>query len=130
MLLGQSGTRLTHDTIAQLGKGQMAWQHLHARSSIVAAEGDLRLEFRDHSLAWLGDAAPDASATTIALRESDRYTMQQSGMVAISAMQADCVAFVVQSSGMDRMRRVRELFTALYQQLARVAGLPRASCDS
>jgi hypothetical protein len=127
MFFAQSRAHLASDTVTQLLKGQMAWQHLPARSAIVAATGDLRLEFRDHSLAWLGDAAP---VTTVALREGERYTMQQSGMVAISAMRADCAAFVVQSLRTDRMRQVRDLCAAVYLRLARVAGFPRASCAS
>ncbi|MFM0054636.1 hypothetical protein PQR64_03365 [Paraburkholderia phytofirmans] len=80
-------------TAARLTAGQMAVHDLRARTSIVAVEGDLQLEFRDHSLAWLGDAVP---VTSITLHEGECFVTPQRGVVSISAAQANAAAFVVQ----------------------------------
>jgi hypothetical protein len=71
----------------------LAVHDLRARTSIVAAEGDLQLEFRDHSLAWLGDAVP---LTSITLHEGECFVAPQRGVVSISAAHANAAAFVVQ----------------------------------
>lgn len=68
---------------------------LRARSSIVAVQGDLQLEFRDHSLAWLGDAVP---STSITLREGQCFVTPQRGTVSISAAHGPVAAFVLQPS--------------------------------
>jgi hypothetical protein len=77
---------------------QVAVHDLRAGSSIVAVEGDLQLDFRDRSLAWLGEAVP---LTSITLLEGERFVTPQRGMVSISAMRApgasrtDPAAFIV-----------------------------------
>lgn len=77
---------------ARLVAGQVAVQDLRAHTAIVAVEGDLQLDFRDHSLAWLGDAVP---VTSVTLREGERFVTPQRGVVKITATHA-CAAFVVQ----------------------------------
>ena len=82
------------DAATRLATGQVAIQDLRARTSIVAVEGDLQLDFRDHSLAWLEDAVP---VTSIRLHEGERYVTPQRGVVSISAVRANSAVFVVQS---------------------------------
>ncbi|ACD16337.1 cupin domain-containing protein [Paraburkholderia phytofirmans] len=89
----QSRIGSARGTAARLTAGQMAVHDLRARTSIVAVEGDLQLEFRDHSLAWLGDAVP---VTSITLREGECFVTPQRGVVSISAAQANAAAFVLQ----------------------------------
>ena len=81
---------------SRLTAGQLAVRDLRARTSIVAVEGDLQLEFRDHSLAWLGDAVP---LTSITLHEGECFVTPQRGVVSISAAHVNAAAFVVQPSG-------------------------------
>ncbi|REG57956.1 hypothetical protein B0G80_0595 [Paraburkholderia sp. BL6669N2] len=78
---------------ARLFTGQLAVHDLPARTSIVAVEGDLQLDYRDRSLAWLGDAVP---VTSIALHEGECFVTPQRGVVSISAAHANAAAFVVQ----------------------------------
>ena len=66
---------------------------LRAHTAIVAVEGDLQLDFRDHSLAWLGAAVP---VTSVTLLEGERFVMTQRGAVTITATHACAAAFVVQ----------------------------------
>jgi hypothetical protein len=84
---------LSGDAATRLATGQVAIQDLRARTSIVAVEGNLQLDFRDHSLAWLEDAVP---VTSITLHEGERYMTSQRGVVSISAARANSAAFVVQ----------------------------------
>jgi hypothetical protein len=94
MPITQPRTGLPRDAaLARVAAGQMAVHDLRARTSIVAVEGDLQLEFRDHSLAWLGDTVP---VTSVTLHEGDRYVTPQRGVVSISAAHAEPVVFVVQ----------------------------------
>jgi len=81
--------------VCRLPAGQIALHDLHARSAVVAVEGDLQLAFRDHSLAWLCDAVPFAS---IMLREGQCFVLPQRGVVSISAARAEAVAFALQAS--------------------------------
>ncbi|WMY06561.1 hypothetical protein [Paraburkholderia phenoliruptrix] len=81
--------------VCRLAAGQIALQDLHARSAVVAVEGDLQLAFRDHSLAWLCDAVP---FTPIMLREGQCFVLPQRGVVSISAARAEAVAFALQAS--------------------------------
>ncbi|RKF33506.1 hypothetical protein [Paraburkholderia fungorum] len=78
---------------SRVAAGQMAVHDLRARTSIVAVEGDLQLDYRDHSLAWLGDTVP---VTSLTLREGERYVTPQRGVVSISATHARAAVFVVQ----------------------------------
>ncbi len=71
----------------------MAVHDLRARTSIVAVEGDLQFAFRDHSLAWLGDAVP---VTSVTLHEGERYVTPQRGVVSISTAHAKSAVFVVE----------------------------------
>jgi hypothetical protein len=82
-----------HNADCRLTAGQLAVRDLRVRTSIVAVEGDLQLDFRDHSLAWLGDAVP---LTSITLHEGECFVTPQRGVVAISAAHARAAAFVVQ----------------------------------
>ncbi|MBT2792644.1 hypothetical protein [Paraburkholderia strydomiana] len=81
--------------LSRLAVGQVALQDVCARSTVVAVEGDLQLAFRDHSLAWLGDAVP---LTSVTLHEGQCFVVRQHGMVWISAADARAAAFVVQPS--------------------------------
>ncbi|MFM0733701.1 hypothetical protein PQQ52_24790 [Paraburkholderia sediminicola] len=81
------------DAAAHLAAGQVAIQDLRARTSIVAVEGHLQLDFRDHSLAWLGDAVP---VTSITLHEGERYVTPQRGIIWIRAAHANSAVFVIQ----------------------------------
>ena len=76
----------------RLAAAQMAVHDLRAGSSIVAVEGALQLDFRDHSLAWLGDAVP---LTSLTLHEGECFVTPQRGVVSISAMQANAAVFIV-----------------------------------
>ena len=94
MPLTQPRTGLPHDaTTSRVAGGQMAVHDLRARTSIVAVEGDLQLAFRDHSLAWLGDAVP---VTSVTLHEGERYVTPQRGIVSISTAHAKPAVFVVE----------------------------------
>jgi hypothetical protein len=77
----------------------MAVHHVRTGSSIVAVEGAVQLDFRDHALAWLGDAVP---LTSITLHEGERFVTPQRGSVSISAMQASAAAFVVLTAHADQ----------------------------
>ncbi|XUW89872.1 hypothetical protein OH764_07440 [Burkholderia sp. M6-3] len=81
--------------LSRLAAGQVALQDVRARSTVVAVEGDLQLAFRDHSLAWLGDAVP---LTSVTLHEGQCFVARQHGMISISAADARAAAFVVQLS--------------------------------
>ena len=83
---------------ARVAAGQTAVHNLRARTSIVAVEGVLRLRFRDHSLAWLGDAVP---ATSITLHEGERFVTPQHGVVSISALHPRSATFVLARSEAD-----------------------------
>nr|WKF56049.1 hypothetical protein HUO10_000493 [Paraburkholderia busanensis] len=78
-----------------LPAGRIAVHDLRAGTSIVALEGALQLHFRDHSLAWLGEAVP---ATAINLHEGECFVMPQRGAVSIGAVHAQAAAFVLQSA--------------------------------
>ncbi|RKT27268.1 hypothetical protein B0G69_3079 [Paraburkholderia sp. RAU2J] len=94
----ESCAGLRRPPASSLLAGQVAVHDLHAGSSIVAVEGRLQLDFRDRSLAWLGDAVP---LTSITLLESERFVTPQRGRVSISALRApgatrtDSAAFIV-----------------------------------
>lgn len=78
----------------RLPVGRIAVHDLRAGTSIVALEGALQLHFRDHSLAWLGEAVP---ATMIALQEGECFVMPLRGAVSIGVTGAQPAAFVLQS---------------------------------
>ena len=85
---------LPHDAAtSRVAAGQVAVHDLRALTSIVVVEGNLLLNFRDHSLAWLGDAVP---VTSVTLHEGERYVTPQRGVVSISAARAASAVFVVQ----------------------------------
>lgn len=88
----QSRADVPRATASHLASGQVAVRDLRAGASIVAVEGALQLEFRDHSLAWLGNDAP---LTSISLHEGERYVTAQRGVVSIGAMHANAAAFIV-----------------------------------
>jgi hypothetical protein len=81
--------------LSRLAVGQVALHDLRARGTVVAVEGDLLLAFRDHSLAWLGDAVP---LTSVTLHEGQCFVARQHGMISISAQDARAAALVVQPS--------------------------------
>jgi hypothetical protein len=83
----------------RVAAAQVAMHDLRAGSSIVAVEGALQLGFRDHSLAWLGDAVP---LTSFALHQGERFVMPQRGVVTISAMHAQTAEFIVLCPRTDR----------------------------
>ncbi|MCX4172478.1 MULTISPECIES: hypothetical protein [Paraburkholderia] len=124
MPITQPRTGLPHDAAtSRVAAGQMAVHDLRARTSIVAVEGNLRLDFRDHSLAWLGDAVP---VTSITLREGERYITPQRGVVSISTAHAKSAAFVVEPRRAENERHrfisqaVRKLTNLVKTQLQRV----------
>jgi hypothetical protein len=80
---------------SRLAAAQVAVHDLHAQSSIVAVQGNLQLDFRDHALAWLGSDAPLRSIT---LHEGDCFVTPQRGVVSISATHTNTAVFLVQSS--------------------------------
>ncbi|KAA1012152.1 hypothetical protein FVF58_13670 [Paraburkholderia panacisoli] len=108
----------------RVAAAQVAMHDLRAGSSIVAVEGALQLGFRDHSLAWLGDAVP---LTSLALHEGERFVMPQRGVVTISAMQAQAAAFIVLCPSTDHgvqglVRRAAHRLAALVRtRLGRAA---------
>jgi hypothetical protein len=121
----QPGTRLPHDAAtSRVATGQMAVHDLRARTSIVAVEGNLQLDFRDHSLAWLGDTVP---VTSITLHEGERYVTPQRGVVSIRATRAKSAVFVVQPFRAKNERRgfigqaVRNLMSLVKTRLQRAA---------
>ena len=80
--------------VCRLAAGQIALHDLHARSCVVAVEGDLQLAFRDHSLAWLCEAL---APTSLVLREGQCFIVPQRGVVSISALQTAAAAFALQA---------------------------------
>ncbi|MFM0201668.1 hypothetical protein PQR53_17575 [Paraburkholderia fungorum] len=119
----QPGTRLPHNAAtSRVATGQIAVHDLRARTSIVAVEGDLQLDFRDHSLAWLGDTVP---VTSITLHEGERYVTPQRGVVSIHATHAKSAVFVVQPLRAKNGRRgfisqaVRNLMSLVKTRLQR-----------
>lgn len=82
----------------RLPAGQIAMQDLRAHTAIVAVEGNLQLDFRDHSLAWLGDAVP---VTSVTLLEGERFVTPQRGIVKITATHVCAAAFAVQPSRVE-----------------------------
>lgn len=81
--------------VCRLAAGQIALHDLRARSCVIAVEGDLQLAFRDHSLAWLGEAL---APTSLVLREGQCFIVPQRGVVSISALQTRPAAFALQAS--------------------------------
>jgi hypothetical protein len=86
------GADLHRPAASRLAAGQMAMHDLRAHCSIIAVEGALQLDFRDHSLAWLGSDAP---LTSLTLHEGERFVTPQRGVVSIRATQANAAAFIV-----------------------------------
>lgn len=89
--------------------------HLRAGSSLVALEGELQIGWREHSLAWLGDAAPHVWTT---LSEGERFVVPQSGVVSIRARRAHAASFIVlppqaRRRGFDWLRRAARRLTGL-----------------
>ena len=87
---------------SRIAAGQISVRDLQAGTSIVATEGTLQLSFRDHSLAWLGNAVPP---TSITLHEGEQFVTPQRGVVSISAASPGSVAFVVQTSRAENVAR-------------------------
>ena len=102
----------------RLAAGQTGVHDLRAGTSIVAVEGDLQLGFRDHSLAWLGDAVP---LTSIRLHEGEQFVTPQRGVVSIHAGGAGSAIFVVQRCSAENA--VRRVF---HQAVRHLAGLVKA----
>lgn len=99
--------------VCRLAAGQIALHDLRARSCVIALEGDLQLAFRDHSLAWLGEAL---APTSIVLREGQCFIVPQRGVVSISASQTRAAAFALQASRTAASSRARPAHLA--RQLA------------
>ncbi|MGF6771423.1 hypothetical protein P3T18_003902 [Paraburkholderia sp. GAS199] len=100
----------------RLGAGQTALHDLPAHTAIVAVEGDLRVEFSDHTLAWLGDSAPVMSHR---IDEGCRYVLPQRGVVSIRATPTAGVMFIVQapaaSGGLPRfVSRAAQMLAARF----------------
>jgi hypothetical protein len=109
---------------SRLAAGQLCVHDLRAGTSIVAVEGDLQLGFRDHSLAWLGDACPLMSIT---LLEGERFVTPQRGVVSIHSVEARSVTFAVQAASAENIIRrvfrqaVRHLGSLVKARLRRIA---------
>ncbi|CAE6711502.1 hypothetical protein R69927_04365 [Paraburkholderia domus] len=102
MPITQLHAGLPRDAVtSRLAAGQMAVHDLRAQTSIVAVEGALQLDFRDHSLAWLGDTVP---VTSITLHEGERFVTPQRGLVSISAAHTHPAVFVVQPRQAENAR--------------------------
>ncbi|WP_176058172.1 hypothetical protein [Paraburkholderia sp. BCC1876] len=116
MSLRQSRAFSSRDAVpSRLPAGQLALHDLRARTAIVAVEGALQLQLRDHSLAWLGDAVP---VTTISLQEGECFVTPQRGVVSISAVQGHAAAFVLQPP-----RLQNNLYDLMRQAPQSLAGL-------
>lgn len=102
-------------TPSRLPAGQLALHDLRARTAIVAVEGALQLQLRDHSLAWLGDAVP---VTMITLQEGECFVTPQRGVVSISAVQGQAAAFVLQRAPLQN-----NLYGLIRQAQQSLAGL-------
>lgn len=102
MSLHQARDGLLRATRFCLRGAQMQVRDLDARTSIVAVEGNVRLQFRDHSLAWLADAVP---LTTVTLHEGERFVTPQRGIVSISAMGATVATFLLEPSRAENPAR-------------------------
>ncbi|NYH19742.1 hypothetical protein [Paraburkholderia bryophila] len=100
---------------SRLPAGQLALHDLRAHTGIVAVEGSLQLQLRDHSLAWLGNAVP---VTTITLQEGECFVTPQRGVVSISAVQGQAAAFVLQSAPLQN-----NLYGLIRQAQQSLAGL-------
>jgi hypothetical protein len=116
---------LPHDAAtSRVAAGQVAVHDLRALTSIVVVEGNLLLNFLDHSLAWLGDAVP---VTSVTLHEGERYVTPQRGVVSISAARAASAVFVVQPCRHQNDRHgfisqaVRNLTSLIKTRLQRAA---------
>ncbi|OLL31420.1 hypothetical protein BTH42_12160 [Burkholderia sp. SRS-W-2-2016] len=79
----------------RVARGQSTLVDLRAGTAIVAVEGDLELCFRDHSLAWLGSAAP---VTSITVHEGEQFVIGQHGVVTIRAPRAGATLRVAPAS--------------------------------
>ncbi|MFM0644373.1 hypothetical protein PQR14_08560 [Paraburkholderia bryophila] len=116
MSLRQPRALSSRDAVpSRLPAGQLALHDLRARTAIVAVEGALQLQLRDHSLAWLGDAVP---VTTISLQEGECFVTPQRGVVSISAVQGHAAAFVLQPP-----RLQNNLYDLMRQAPQSLAGL-------
>ncbi|MCC8391408.1 hypothetical protein LJ656_02320 [Paraburkholderia sp. MMS20-SJTR3] len=86
----------------RVARGQSTLVDLRAGTAIVAVEGELELCFRDHSLAWLGSAAP---VTSFSVREGEQFVIGQHGVVAIRAPHASAALRIAPaSSGTSAVR--------------------------
>lgn len=116
MSLRQPRACLSRDIApSHLPAGQLAMHDLRAHTAIVAVEGALQLQWRDHSLAWLGDAVP---VTAITLQEGECFVTPQRGVVSISAGQTQAAAFVLQ-----RTHEQTKLYDLMHQMPQSLAGL-------
>ena len=104
-------------TASRLAAAQVAVHDLRAASSIVAVQGALHLDFRDHALAWLGNDAP---LTSITLHEGECFVTPQRGVVSISAMHANAAVFIVLPS-----RAGQGAYCLVRHAAHRLAGLVR-----
>jgi hypothetical protein len=115
---------LPRATASRLAAAQVAVHDLRVQSSIVAVQGDLQIDFRDHALAWLGNDAPLMSIT---LREGECFVTPQRGVVSISATHAKTAEFIVMTArigqgGCSFVRRAaRRLAGLVRTRLRRVA---------
>jgi hypothetical protein len=103
-------------TASNLAAGQTAMLDLRAGTSLVALEGPLQIGWRDHALAWLGDAVPRMSLT---VPEGERFVMPQRGVVSISATHAHAASFIVLSAQDDR-RVLRDVLHDVLHGVRRV----------
>ncbi|WP_176091414.1 hypothetical protein [Burkholderia ambifaria] len=76
----------------RLAHGQSTLQYLRANVAIVALEGNLKLSYCDHALAWLSGITP----VWITVHEGERFVLPHRGIVSISAASAGETAFAVQ----------------------------------
>lgn len=120
MLATQPHASLPHDAAgSRLHPGQLTVLDLRAQTSVVAVEGNLQIAFRDHSLAWLGDAV---MPTWITVPEGAQYVTPQRGFVSISAAHARAAVFLLQPQRSENdgfIRRAARHLSSLVRILLR-----------
>ncbi|MGF6262436.1 hypothetical protein OKW49_003364 [Paraburkholderia youngii] len=100
----------------RLARDQAAMLDLNAGTTIVAVEGDLELEFRDHALAWLGGAVP---CTSIIVRDDEQFITGQRGVLSIRASHAGAAVLIARASP-GNAAELRELVRRTVRRLAGV----------
>jgi len=83
-----------HAPAVRLHPGQSWTGDLSAGTSIITLEGEIQVAFRDHSLAWLGDAMPIVYVTVY---EGCRYVTERRGVVSVQTASGRKALFAMTS---------------------------------